>query len=73
MALDSESWKTKPTDRFVLKWVKCHLSARVTPKLVNLEWLRPWMITVSSTVFGVLAGVLFGLGWGFAAGTMAVI
>ncbi|MGW8321075.1 MAG: CDP-alcohol phosphatidyltransferase family protein [Thermodesulfobacteriota bacterium] len=71
--LDSESWKTKPTDRFVLKWVKCHLSARVTPKLLNLEWLRPWMITVSSTIIGVLAGVLFGLGRGFTAGLTAVI
>ena len=73
MPSDSEAWKTKPTDRFVLKWVKCHLSARVTPKLLHLEWLRPWMITVSSAVLGVLAGVLFGLGWGLAAGVTAVI
>ena len=73
MSPDSESWKTKPTDRFVLKWVKCHLSARVTPKLMHLEWLRPWMITVSSAALGVLAGVLFGLGWGFAAGVTALI
>jgi phosphatidylglycerophosphate synthase len=73
MSLDSESWKTKPTDRFVLKWVKCHLSARVTPKLAPLDWLRPWMITVFSAVLGVLAGILFGLGWGFAAGVTAVI
>ena len=73
MPSDSESWKTKPTDRFVLKWVKCHLSARVTPKLLHLEWLRPWMITVSSAVLGVVAGVLFGLGWGFAAGVTALV
>ena len=73
MALDSESWKTKPTDRFVLKWVKCHLSARVTPRLVNLKWLHPWMVTVSSTAIGVLAGVMFGLGWGLAAGITAVV
>ena len=72
MPVDSESWKTKPTDRFVLKWVKCHLSARVTPRLLNLQWLRPWMITISSTILGVLAGVLFGLGWGFAAGLTAI-
>ena len=73
MPSDTESWKTKPTDRFVLKWVKCHLSARVTPRLLKLEWLRPLMITASSAVLGVLAGVLFGLGWGFAAGVTAVI
>jgi phosphatidylglycerophosphate synthase len=72
MRLDSESWKTKPTDRFVLKWVKCHLSARITPKLLHVGWLRPWMITVSSAGLGVLAGVLFGLGSGFAAGVAAV-
>jgi|GEM_PF-4374121 len=55
MSLDSESWKTKPTDRFVLKWVKLHLSACVTPKLLNLDGLHPWMITVCSAAFGVLA------------------
>ncbi len=73
MTMDTESWKTKPTDRFILKWVKCNLSARITPKLVNLGWLRPWMITVSSALFGVLAGVFFGLGWGFTAGITAVV
>ena len=73
MTSGSESWKTKPTDRFVLKWVKCNLSARVTPKLVRLAWLRPWMITVSSTILGLLAGLLFGLGSGFVAGITAVI
>jgi len=72
MELDSESWKTKPTDRFVLKWVKCNLSARITPRLLGLEWLRPWMITACSTVLGVIAGVLFALGWGFLAGVTAV-
>jgi phosphatidylglycerophosphate synthase len=72
MASDSESWKTKPTDRFVLKWVKCNLSAHVTPRLLRLTWLRPWMITATSTVLGVMAGVLFALGWGLIAGVTAV-
>src|SRR5208283_585941 len=58
-------WKTKPTDRFILKWIKMNLSARITPKLVALERLRPWMITLFSTSVGVFAGVVFaaGLGW----------
>lgn len=73
MPLDSESWKTKPTDRFVLRWVKCNLSARVTPRLLCLKWLRPWMVTVCSSFLGVLAGVLFGLGAGFAAGATALL
>jgi phosphatidylglycerophosphate synthase len=73
MVPDTESWKTKPTDRFVLKWVKLNVSARVTPRLVGRDRLRPWMITVSSAVLGILAGIFFGLGWGLPAGLTALI
>lgn len=69
----SDSWKTKSTDRFVLKWIKCHLSARITPRLVNVTWLRPWMITVSSSFIGILAGTVYALGLGWFAGIMAAI
>ncbi len=65
------NWKTKSSDRFVLKWIKCNLSARITPRLVQFIWLKPWMITVSSTVIGVSAGIVFALGWGLAAGLLA--
>jgi len=64
-------WRTKPTDRFILKWIKCQLSARITPKLVGVSWLRPWMVTVGSAGLGVLAGLLFALGWTFLAGLTA--
>jgi phosphatidylglycerophosphate synthase len=64
-------WRTKPTDRFILKWIKCHLSARITPKLVAVSWLRPWMVTMVSAGLGMLAGLLFALGWGFLAGLTA--
>ena len=67
-----ESWKTKPTDRFVLKWIKCHLAARISPRLVDLPWLRPWMITVCSSFIGVMGGVVFGLGWGWLAGLIGL-
>ncbi len=73
MVMETDSWKTKPTDRFVLKWIKCHLSARVTLRLLRLRRLRPWMITVSSAVLGVTSGILFGLGWAFTAGATAVV
>ncbi|MDY6855765.1 MAG: CDP-alcohol phosphatidyltransferase family protein [Thermodesulfobacteriota bacterium] len=63
-----DSWKTKPSDRFVLKWIKIHLSARITPMLVDIPWLRPWMITIGSTSLGVIAGILFALGWAWLAG-----
>ena len=64
-------WKTKPTDRFILKWIKMNLSARITPKLVALERLRPWMITLFSTGVGVFAGVVFAAGWGWIAAFLA--
>lgn len=73
MSSESDAWKTKPTDRFVLKWIKCHLSARVTPRLVALRWLHPWMITASAAFLGVLAGFIFASGWGFLAGLVALI
>jgi phosphatidylglycerophosphate synthase len=65
------SWRTKPTDRFVLKWIKLNLSARVTPRLAGLPWLRPWMITVTATVIGICAGLSLASGWGFIAGLLA--
>lgn len=64
-------WRTKPTDRFVLKWIKLNLSARVTPRLMGLHWLRPWMITFCSTCLGMTAGVIFGLNWAWLAGLVA--
>ena len=64
-------WKTKPSDRFILKWIKVNLSARITPKLVALEWLRPWMLTSCSAALGVLAGAVFAAGSGWIAGILA--
>jgi len=64
-------WKTKPSDRFVLKWIKINLSARITPRLISLQWLRPWMITLLSATVGVFAGVVFAAGCGWIAGFLA--
>ncbi|MGV8074447.1 MAG: CDP-alcohol phosphatidyltransferase family protein [Syntrophobacteraceae bacterium] len=65
------SWQTKPSDRFILRWIKVHLSARVTPRLLKYAWLRPWMITLLSAGLGVLAGFIFALGSGWIAGSIA--
>lgn len=76
MALDDAStrvWMTKPSDRFVLKWIKCHLSAGITPCLTPYRWLKPWMITGCSMVIGMLAGIVFAAGWGLAAGLTAAV
>ena len=67
----SETWKTKSTDRFVLKRIKCHLSARITPRLIRHGWLRPWMITVVSVVLGMVGGGIYALGVGWFAGLIA--
>lgn len=66
-----EDWKTKPTDRFILKWIKINLSAHITLKLVSVQWLRPWMITLFSATVGFFAGVVFALGRGWIAGALA--
>lgn len=66
-------WRTKPSDRFILKWVKCQLSARMTPSLVPIKWLRPWMITLASAALGMLAGFFFAVGWAFTAGLIAAL
>ena len=68
-----DTWMTKPTDRFILKWIKCNLSARISPKLMGIEWLRPWMITLVSMIISVMAGLVFALGWGLVAGLLAMI
>ena len=64
-------WRTKPTDRFILKWIKCTLSARITPRLAAVNGLRPWMVTVASAGLGLVAGLLFALGWAFLGGLTA--
>jgi phosphatidylglycerophosphate synthase len=69
----SPHWQTKPSDRFVLKWIKCNLSAAVTPHLTQVAWLRPWMVTVCAMCTGVLGGMLFACGWGLAAGLIAAL
>lgn len=55
----------------MLKWIKCNLSARITPLLLRFSWLRPWVITVCSMALGMIAGTVFALGWGVPAGLLA--
>jgi phosphatidylglycerophosphate synthase len=64
-------WQTKPSDRFILRWIKVHLSARITPRLLAWGGIEPWMITLFSSGLGVLGGTVFALGWGWLAGFIA--
>ncbi len=57
----------------MLKWIKINLSARITPRLLRVSWLRPWVITISSMAFGMAAGLSFAAGWGVLAGLLAAI
>ncbi|MBF0551681.1 MAG: CDP-alcohol phosphatidyltransferase family protein, partial [Deltaproteobacteria bacterium] len=69
--LDRDSWMTKPTDRFILKWIKLNLSAPITIRLADKTWLTPGMVTVFSTILGVTAGLIFAMGHGLTAGLLA--
>lgn len=71
--VSSTEWQTKSSDRFVLKWIKLNLSARITPKLLRVSWLRPWVITIFSMAFGMAAGLSFAAGWGVLAGLLSAI
>ena len=67
-----ETWKTKPTDRFILKWVKLNLSARITLRIAEFDFVRPWMITILSFLLGIYAGYVYALGCAFSAGLIAL-
>jgi phosphatidylglycerophosphate synthase len=71
--VSSAGWQTKSSDRFVLKWIKLNLSARITPRLLRFSWLHPWVISIFSMVFGMVAGLSFAAGWGVLAGLLAAI
>jgi len=71
MKIEDTEWKTKPTDRFILRWIKVHLSSRITPGLLKYDWLRPWMLTLLSSAVGTIAGIVFALGSGWLAGCLA--
>jgi CDP-diacylglycerol---glycerol-3-phosphate 3-phosphatidyltransferase len=64
-------WQTKPSDRFVLRWMKTQLAARITPHLLRYTWLQPWMITLASSFLEVSAGLVLALGWAWTAGWLA--
>lgn len=65
------SWKNKPSDRFVLRWIKYRLCARISPALARVPGLAPWMLTAASAALGVTAGALFALRLGWQAGLVA--
>ncbi len=69
----SADWRTKPSDRFVLRWIKVHLSARLTPHLAGWRWVRPGGVTLTAAGLGVAAGTIYALGHGWLAGCVAAL
>jgi phosphatidylglycerophosphate synthase len=66
-------WRTKPTDRFVLRWIKLNLSARVTVVASRISWVTPAIVTFTSTALAVSAGVLMALGWPWQGAIVAAV
>ncbi len=65
------SWKTKPTDRFVLKFIKVYISAPISTVLVQvLPDIRPAVLTFWAVFLGISGGVAFGLGSALAGGLL---
>jgi phosphatidylglycerophosphate synthase len=64
-------WRNKPTDRFVLRWIKRYLSAPLSLALARVPGIRPWMATAAAASLGTAAGAIFALGYGWQAGLIA--
>lgn len=66
------TWKTKPTDRFVLRFIKINMSAPISSALVRcFPGIRPGLVTVVSATIGIAAGVAFGIGYPWLGGLLA--
>ena len=66
------SWKTKPTDRFVLRFIKVYISAPVSEVLVKtMPEIRPIVLTFVAACLGVSGGIAFGMGLAWLGGLLA--
>ena len=68
------SWKTKPTDRFVLRFIKVYVSAPVSALLVRtMPEIRPIVLTFLAVCLGISGGIAFGLGFAWIGGVLAAV
>jgi phosphatidylglycerophosphate synthase len=66
------TWKTKPTDRFVLRWIKENLSAPVSTVCVRIfPGISPGVLTLVAVCTGIGGGIAFGLGFAWLGGLLA--
>ncbi len=68
------SWKTKPQDRFVLRFIKIYFSAPLSAVLAQrVPEIRPSVLTFSAAGLGISGGVAFGLGLAWVGGLLAAV
>lgn len=68
------TWKTKPTDRFLLRFIKIHLSAPLSETVVKrFPTILPLPFTITSAALGILGGVAFAIGMGWLGGLLAAL
>jgi phosphatidylglycerophosphate synthase len=66
------NWETKPTDRFVLRFIKVYFSAPISIRLVHLfPKIKPALLTFLAASLGISGGVAFGLGMAWLGGLLA--
>ena len=68
------SWKTKPTDRFLLRFIKVYVSAPVSAVLVHtMPEIRPAVLTLVAAFVGISGGIAFGLGLAWIGALLAAV
>ena len=68
------SWKTKSTDRFLLRFIKIYVSAPVSAVLVHtMPEIRPIVLTFLAACVGISGGIAFGLGLAWIGGLLAAV
>ncbi|MDY6973217.1 MAG: CDP-alcohol phosphatidyltransferase family protein [Thermodesulfobacteriota bacterium] len=67
-------WKTKPTDRFLLRFIKIYISAPISSLVVqHVPTMKPDFITLLASATGICGGIAFGMGLAWLGGLLAAI
>jgi phosphatidylglycerophosphate synthase len=66
------NWKTKTTDRFILRFIKVYISAPISLQLVHiLPDIRPIFLTFLAACLGIFAGIVYGFGFAWIGALLA--
>jgi len=68
------NWQTKPTDRFLLKFIKTRISAPISTLVVkHAPTMKPDFITFLASGMGICGGIAFGIGLAWLGGLLAAV